>query len=217
MPMILGMYILIPFVAIALKEFDGKTLVFPIAIYCFFSFVITPLKKKKKIWNNEISLPNIFSLGFSGGTYGIYIVIGYLIKKQSFNVIKSWILWSLGIISLFAGIVLQMLLYSNNITYNVWYDCFFILIAALSFFVLGSRILRVKLYSIIKGIAYYSFSIFLTHIFFIMLLKNRIILLPVNNPLKVLLLWLLSLLGGLLLSWIINKIPIIGKYILYTK
>lgn len=66
MTTILGMYILIPFVAMALKEISLKTLIFPVLIFTAYAFILPTLNVILGR-SGEPLVQNQFSLGFSGG------------------------------------------------------------------------------------------------------------------------------------------------------
>ena len=216
MPTILGIYILIPFVANALRTVPIKWLKFPVLFYVIYAFG-NPLVS---IINNVAvgeSTSLQLSLGFSGGIYGLYLIIGYLIKKGVLKKLKSVFLWIISIISVVMGTGLQLWAYNNNYEYNIWYDCVFILIAAVSLFELFSRISKVRAYVVIKWLAKYSFAVYLMHSITLNVIRQKILALQFIQPVKVVLLWLLVMIFSYFGVWLISKIPKIGKYILYIK
>ncbi len=217
MPMILGIYILIPFVANVLKSVETSQLIFPVVIFGFFSFVVPSLQVINTVVKPDMPLANQFSLGFSGGTYGLYLIFGFLIKKKCLKKIRLEILVTLGIVSFFAGVAFQIFAYAKGVRYNIWYDSPFILVTSVCLFECLSRIRRIYGYSIVRWISYYSFPVYLIHYMICYSFADRIKALPVMQPVKILIIWLLCFWGALICSWAINKIPKVGKYILYTK
>lgn len=99
-PMIVGMYLFIPFVSMVLKKIDWKIIVFLLAIV-FVCFFVVPSANLLKL-AQQASTPHQYisqlNLYYSGGTYGLYFVCGYCLKKW-----KDWI----------------KRLYQNKITYVV--------------------------------------------------------------------------------------------------
>lgn len=80
MPMILGMYVLFPFVSNILRQYELKDLTFPLLFFALFSFGYPFIN----VINNSLddtALSLQISLGFSGGAYGIYFISGYISKK----------------------------------------------------------------------------------------------------------------------------------------
>ena len=162
MPMILGMYVLIPFVANALQALDVKILLFPVGFFTLFAFGYPFFSIVNHVLGRE-ALSFQMSLGFSGGVYGLYFVFGYLIKKGIFKRIKNALLITISCFSLFGCVVLQGWAYNNGYQYTIWYDCPFILFCSLALMELFSRISRVPGYRIIRLLSKYSFAVYLVH------------------------------------------------------
>jgi surface polysaccharide O-acyltransferase-like enzyme len=157
------------------------------------------------------------SLGFSGGAYGLYFIMGYLVKKGIFKKINSHLLFLISIITFIFTAIFQIWAYNCQYVYNVWYDFPFLFICSVAVFELGSRIKHVSCYSIIKIVASYSFAIYLIHSLVWSIILQKISSLALINPMKVLLLWISTFSISLLIAWIVNHIPKFGKYILYFK
>ena len=91
MPMILGMYILIPFVANALHSMKRSMLILPCIIYIFYILGSVYISRVSQLFLGEpLNVP--LSFGFSGGYYGIYFILGYakgFLKKFSFKVLVT--------------------------------------------------------------------------------------------------------------------------------
>lgn len=216
MPMIIGMYILIPFVSTALRQYDLKVIVKPVT---FFSIIIFLCPFLIYILNlcGIHDLQVTISLGFSGGVYGIYLVLGYIIKKGYFKKIKSNHLICLFIISLVIIVLIQLYSYKYQLNFKLWYDSPFILLASITLFELISRMKEINFYDIIKLLSKYSFSVFLVHNFFRLPLIPYFAKLPFNYPIKLILLTFTVMIASYILSIAISKIPKIGKYVLYIK
>lgn len=73
--MIIGMYIFLPLIADALQEINVKRLKIPLIISCIYLFFIPT--------------NNVLDLSYSGGIYGIYLLSGYLIKKNTLKQIST--------------------------------------------------------------------------------------------------------------------------------
>lgn len=219
MPMILGIYLLIPLVSKALKSIDIRLIFFPIAIYTAYAFLYPVLNVVNNVYNPDSPLSIQFSLGFSGGAYGLYLLFGYLVKKDVFKRIKTSIFITIFLASFFVAVFLQLWSYEHNNSYNIWYDNLFLLVAAVSFFELVSRIKSNwgRAYRVIRIFSYYSFAIYITHNIFLTILLPYMRALPYMLPMKVALILLCSVVTGLVFSVALSKIPKIGKYILYLK
>ncbi len=92
-----------------------------------------------------------------------------------------------------------------------------VLIASMGIYELASRIRIVYGYVVIRQISIYSFALYLTHNIFIDIFSDRIKVLPMIKPLRLILLWSVSLAASFVASVLISKVPRIGKYILYMK
>lgn len=216
MPMLLGIYLLVPFVANALQSVKVKYLFFPMTFFTFYAFAFPTFE----VINNclEASKLNLqMSLGYSGGAYGLYIIFGYLIKKGVFHEVKSWILGVNALIWFVLTIVLQIWSYGHGIQYNVWYDCLFLLLCAMAVFELGTRIRVVPAYRLVKWLSKYSFAVYLIHNIFRMILKDFVQLLAVGKTIKVLILWYVITVLSFSCAWLISRIPKVGKYLIYIK
>lgn len=210
LPMILGMYILLPFVASVLNAYDYKLFLFPILFYSCYLFGSATLKVIFKVSNQ-------FSAGFSGGIYGIYIICGFFISKRLFRHFHTIIFVFVALLSFIGAVYLQLWSYSNGTAYNVWYDNVLLFITSLCLFELISRMKFFVAYDFIRTISYYSFPIYLTHNIVRSVMGDKIIALTPIKPLQLLLLFIACLLCGLLLSFAICRIPKIGKYLLFLK
>lgn len=101
MPMIIGMYLSMPFVSAALERFDSTTIWHATIAFSLLAFLlpfITLVLDMHGIKNVNIQ----YCLGFSGGVYGIYIILGYLVKQGQF---KHYDNIKLGLITLISFMV----------------------------------------------------------------------------------------------------------------
>lgn len=215
-PLIIGLYVLIPFVSKALEGYDLKVIIKPVMFFTLLAFIAPFIISILKIWGIK-GLELQISLGFSGGMFGIYMVIGYLVKRNYFKKIKSKTLILTFIASFAAMIIIQMLFIKKGMIYTLWYDSVFLLVSSVSLFELASRIRRVRFYSAVYFLSKYSFAVYLIHILLRNSLLPHIQNLPLNNPLKVIILFVTVAISSYILAAIIAKIPYIGKYILYIR
>lgn len=216
MPMILGMYLLIPFVANSLKHCEVKLLYFPILFFSIYSFgVPTGRVVLNTLGLDALSLQ--MSPGFSGGVYGIYIVIGYMIKKGMLQSMKNSWLTIIAVLNIALGVVLQLWSYKCGVQYNIWYDCTFLMVASAAIFELCSRVATVPAYGVVKWLSRYSFAVYLIHNLFRMPLKKYFSALNCMQFMKVFLLWGAVCILSCLAAKLISLIPKIGKPLLYMK
>ncbi len=161
MPVILGMYLFIPFVASALRNTDVKDLYIPLLIAFVYLFVITDANVWLKATGYEL-LSSPVDVSFSGGKYGFLILLGYLVKKGTFDKVPSPLLAILGVISFVLTVYMQDYSNLHGISYGVWYDSASLVVADLAIFVLLSR-MKLKSGRIANSISVASFGIYLIH------------------------------------------------------
>ena len=216
MPMIIGMYLSIPFVSAALERFDPKTIYQATIVFTLLAFLlpfITTVMAMHGIQNVNIQ----YCLGFSGGVYGIYIILGYLIKKGLFKKYSSGKLGILAIISFLICVLFQYYSFTKGYDFFLWYEFPFVLTGSFALFELCSRMDNVRAYPLVKFLSKYSFAVFLVHNIFRLPLLPLVVLLPYSEPVKAIILWILLIIFSYIATVIIYRIPRFGKYILYMR
>ena len=162
MPVILGMYLFIPFVANALKNTDIRILCIPLSLVFAYYFVV-PVINVWLLANGQEAVYALPDLSFSGNVYGFMILLGYMTKRGVFDKIPSLLLLVLGTLSLIFTVLTQNYSHMHGITYNVWYDSASLLITAISIFILMSRV-HWRVGKIPESISKASFGIYLIHV-----------------------------------------------------
>ena len=216
MPMIIGMYLSMPFVASALKQFEIDTIYQATIVFSILAFII-PFISIIFDMNGISGMTLQYNLGFSGGAYGIYIILGYLVKKGKFKKISKHNLWALFIISFIICVLFQYYAFTINYNFVLWYEFPFVMLGSLALFELSSRMKSIRFNSSIKTLSKYSFAVFLIHNLFRLPLLPFIAVLPYSEPVKTIILWILLVILSYATSAIIYKIPKFGKYILYME
>lgn len=219
MPMIIGLYACIPFAANALKKAEDKSLVkIPMVFFFIVLFIYPAVSLIFRLIDPTIrTMSNQIGSGFIGGTYGVYLIMGWMLKKGFFKKVKCyWLIIILGI-AFSVSVLIELWAYSCGIGYNIWYDSPFLFVAAVSLFELISRIKIQRIHKGLQWISSYAFGIYLIHFPFKLLLLDWIIALPYSKKLQVMIMW--GVLFGIssLLTMIISTIPKVGNYLLYRK
>ena len=161
MPVIMGMYLFLPFAANALKHTDLKVLYIPLSIVFIYQFILPVVNVFLTVKGVEpvASLPDF---SFAGNGYGFLILGGYLIKKETFNKVHSWVLVLLGICGFVFTVFSQNYSYIHGVTYNVWYNSASLIITDFAIFILLSRV-NFRFGKIARKISIASFGIYLVH------------------------------------------------------
>lgn len=216
MPMILGMYILFPFVANVLKITETKLLVFPIAVYGVYAFIL-PVMNVFLSSNGYSVLGANLSWGFSGGAYGIIFIMGYIIKKKKFCHIKTIYLWLIFLISFMLTIGTQLYAYLHGTVYDVWYNNGFLIISATALFELFSRIKHLPFSNMFRRVAEDTFGIYLIHEMIILYFQKKIFQWTEYRAVKSFVIFLMSFGISICIIYIFKFIPKVKKYLFYMK
>lgn len=214
MPVILGIYLFVPFVATALQHFDTRIIMIPLVIASCFVFGVSLANVVLETLGAE-TLSAQLSLEFGGGVYGILVIVGYLFKKGAFNgVKKGWFAAAL-VGGLSAAIALQLWTISNDYFYAVWYDNPFICLTSWGLFGLVQGTDTVPLAGVVERLSTSSFGIYLVHLplMYVFILKLGF----VHRSVGVFVMFLLSLVISWAIVELINLIPGTGKVLFYIK
>lgn len=220
MPMIIGIYIAIPYVSKVVHTFSIKTLKIPIILIFVCIFIMPTLNLILKTFKLD-QYNCILDISFLGGCYGLYIVGGYLIREKIIKKIKTkWLVFT-SILFFIISCYIQIFEFEHKIEYNIWYNSPFIFIYTFSLFELFTRINTdnfnkwiVKIFTYISKI---SLSIFFMHIIVEMIFSKYIKMIKISNPAKVLILFIVSLCISIIVTWLLSKIRLIRKRVLFIK
>lgn len=219
-PMILGVYLGLPFLGMVLKKTDIKTIMIPLGIVVFYRFliptislVVTIMGHKELAWNIDLNL--------LGSSYVVYIILGYYItSKGLFSRIKGYVLALLILADIAAGVVFQLWL-GNKVMgyYTLWYDSVFVLVAAVCIFLLMYRIKcdSARLNSLISGFARLAFGIYWIHIIVRSLIAPYILRLGMINPLKTCVLTAAVFLISALAVYLMALVKPVGKILFLIR
>ena len=216
MPMIIGMYLSMPFVSTALERFDSNTIWHATIVFALLAFIlpfITLVLDMQGIEGVAIQ----YCLGFSGGVYGIYIILGYLVKKGQFKHFNSVKLGLIALISFMICLLFQYYAFTTGYDFHLWYEFPFVLTGSFALFELCSRMGKVRAYPFVSFLSKYSFAVFLVHNLFRLPLLPFVVQLPFTEPVKAIILWILLIIFSYAATVIIYRIPRFGKYILYMR
>ena len=211
MPVIIGMYLFIPFVSRVLKTMSAREIFIPLSIVYFYLFIIPTVNRFR-----ESPFDSCLDLSFSGGLYGTYIIIGYLLNKYEYRLKGSpkFTLMLLG--SIVAIVLLQLWIYhSTGRAFILWFDIFLFPPMAISIFIVLRDMTFPKIGKLIVNISRCSFGMYLTHVFVIALfLKYGIFNFVASSELKILILSIFVYIFSFIVTMLIKKIPYLGKLLI---
>ena len=214
MPVILGMYLFIPFVANALNNTDIKVLCIPMIFVFTYCFVVPDVN----IWlmaNGKETISALLDLSFSGNGYGFMILLGYLIKKGMFDRIHSVVLVILGGVGFVFTVFIQNYSDLHGILYNVWYNSASMLIVDLSIFVLLSRT-KPRSGKVASSISMASFGIYLMHNL-ILIPLSRYYQHGVSSTGRLIVMFMVTFLVAWALISLIGKIEPLAQLLLHQR
>ena len=214
LPMILGIYIFIPFISRAIKYISNKVLWIFVGLVLFYCFII-PLINTFLLFNGLDGIKNIVYLEYSGKVYGVYVIIGYLMSKKSLK-ISSVVAFLFFITTFFLAVFVQNFFYCNGYEFRYWYDSVFVFLGSFLLILFLNQISGIKKPFIFNYISIHSFSIYLIHNLILTLILMYI---PnsVDRVLKCLLVYVFTLVLSLIASIFLSKFKLVKKYFFLMK
>lgn len=217
-PMIVGIYITMPFVSIIVKKYINiiKKIIY---VSIFYIFLIPFINILLSVFKINYYIPMNFNIGFGGGYYGIYIILGYLIVKRFNENIKSKYKNILvGIVFLVSFLITIFIRYKLDC--DSWYSMFTILICSSCLFYLLLNIkISSKYKNILKTFSILAFGVYLVHKLIIdLFVKFKIEqLFNFKLPILVFIYFILTIVFSYIFVYILSKNKIFRKYLLFIK
>lgn len=168
LPMILNLYLLVPFLSNALHSLETKWIWLVLGIGVFFAFVLP-------LWNllcDAAGIPALYSdftFKMQTGFLLAYPVLGHLIRRERrHEKIPVWLLAAVCAAMFAATVFTQLFFMDHEFAYWLWYDNPFLLLCSFSLFLLLCRIQeapakRTAIKSFIRRLSRNSFGIYLVH------------------------------------------------------
>ena len=208
MPVIFGIYIFIPFVARLFKNMNDREFLVPMAIAYIYLFLVPSFSYLKSAnWNG------LLDLNFSGGLYGFYVILGYLLYR-----FKTEIKGFIKLVALIPMLIAlttcsQIWIHSSSgHIFRLWYDFFLMPPIAIVIFILLKEVKFKTFSGLIENISKCSFGMYLIHVFFIAaFLKYGILNFIVGNEWKMLILTIFVYILSFISTKLIKSIPHLGK------
>lgn len=216
MPMIIGLYVFLPFAADFLQNTELRVLGFPLGISYIYLFCVPVLNVLCQMYGYQ-QVGNLLDLSYGGGVYGFYLLCGYLAKKGVFKRISAGSLLVCGTLFFVGTVVVQIFAFDRQCAYAVWYNNGLLFICTLSFFELFSRFpIKEQMFRIVGDLSKCSFGIYLIHNPVLIILRETMIF-KCTMPMQVICLFI----GTTTISWLLvsifGRIPRVGKFIFYMR
>lgn len=217
LPMLLGMYLFLPFVSLILHRVNGITLIVPFVIVAIYSFGVPTINILLDA-SSRLTVSNQLDLGFGGGVYGIYLICGYLFWRQKRQRVKKRYFLAGTIVLIVATALFQLYLLKVGYNYILWYDFIPLVAAAICLF---STVKNCNLSpiqdKIWNAIAVNSFGIYLVHKPIHYILMRYLNLDKMIIPGRVIVISILTFGISFFIVKFLAKVPKVGKVLFLIK
>lgn len=226
MPMIIGMYLMLPLVSYVLKAFPSKLFIIPTAACFFYCFVFPNINIVTPVYSN------ILSLDFTGTAFGLYIVCGYFMKKLIAYLhtalkgkrLKICIagLFFISALSFAATVAFTMLCFSKGIAFDLWYDFSLLFISTVCLF-MGIGLIfidrKLPLRRVWNKISMSSMGIYFIHAILVSALGKMNFLggSPLSRSVKFVVYTVVCFALSFLISELLARIPYASQLLLLRK
>ncbi|WP_171000629.1 acyltransferase [Lactiplantibacillus pingfangensis] len=218
-PVILGIYLFMPVLVAIVKKLPERFSSWLIILAVGFNFVIPTVNILLKFFGKDIGVNVSLDHGFGGTEFGVYVLIGALIRQGRLAKVSGQLLWGGTIIGI--GVTWLMQYIGNTLmsqSYFTWYDNLFIFIATVSIFELVNRI-RTDEYSfsnVIMVFSGFSLGIFLIHRP-IQIILEKYLFLTNSSMFNFFINLFATYFLSLLFVYLLSKVKIFRIYLLYEK
>ena len=219
-PMILCVYLVIPFIALVRNKMSLKIFL-PILLILLFSEMIfinynefNSLQYKYNFLSTVLEGKNLFSM------YFLYIFAGYFIHEGCLKKIPLWVMLTFFVLGLSAMVGYQCFGYSRLPNFLVHYNFVGMLLVTAALFELLRRLgEKVKERKPVTYISKISFAIYFVHIVIMdPIYWNAKTWLATFTPIgQFFVLEIISFAGSILIIWLLSKIKVCKKYLFRIK
>jgi len=208
LPTILGIYLALPFVGMAVQKFSAKALALPMAVV-FFGFVLIPTINGYMAALGRSQLEFVLDLSFLGGLFGLSILAGFYLNRGLLEKVPAVILALIVVLGVVFSVFTETYLLENGESFDLWYDNLGVFVAGLALFELLHRTKKVSFpEKVSNAFEYLSKTTLPTYLIHILILRALHPLLKgLPDLLECLLLWVLGLAISQVLIFLIRMLP----------
>jgi len=221
MPMILGLYLGLPFVAMAVQRFSARDLALPFGAVLFACSIIPTLNAFLG-FHGSYKLDVLADLSLLGGLYTLYIVAGYYIAKGSLKNLGTGTVWILALGGfVFAYLTQTYTLEREYEWFFLWYNNLGVVLCGLSLFELfrrsPTRTVPAGLEKSSYNLSRWSLGLYFLHILFVKFLTPLLAATSIRRIFLWLILWVAATAGSVLITALLQKVPWVNQYVLGIK
>lgn len=222
MPMILGIYVALPFVSNALKNISSKVIAIPFCIVLFLYFGFCLVNVLQNTFGFDLALENKLDTSFLGGIYGVYLIFGLFCKRGNLKKIKTPIIWAVSALGSASTLLMILVANSRGYDFQLWYDFPGLFFASMFAFEGFSRINTENkalkaITPLIRKISVLSLGIYFIHKPIINELGPVVLRLGMGRGISFVIVMAVTSVSAFVIALILSKIPFIKKLLLYIK
>ena len=220
MPMILGLYLAVPFLSMLVRKVSFKVAWIPMLAVVLNTVLLPSLTVFIRLFQPDFGgMSTIMDLGFLGTVYGVYLLLGfYLYRKPLMEKWNGILLAILSVVLLVFTIGVQYVSYQRGIGYNVWYNFIPLFMCAILLFELFRRMETVSwkdgFVKFCNFISQISLGIYFLHKPIQFMLMRLEFVQDMNRVGLSVSIFIVSLFISCLICWLLSKGKVLRKYLL---
>jgi surface polysaccharide O-acyltransferase-like enzyme len=219
LPMIIGIYIALPFMSKIVHSFSKKSIYVLLSIMSFYLIIIPMIENILKIFKITNHFNVSLNTSIFGGFCGIYVFLGYYLYTNRKKINKLYVA-IVGLLSFIITVSFQIIAFSNGYGYYLWYDFPFLMISAACLFLLLCNIninFSDKFKSLITITSKLSLGMFLVHRLVLRYINIGLYPVNISLPIKVLIIYIWTLIETYLVVYVFSQIKFVSKHMLLIK
>lgn len=218
MPMILCLYVTIPFAVIVKDKVPGRYLCLPLLLV-FFRAMLLPAANAALSFQGHPELSSIIQVSNLCSMYYLYVFAGYWVSREKLSKLHNWVVLTVAGALFVACCVFQFYAYQQPDNYLVSYSSPLILLCATFVFEAVRRYSYVlnRLKSKITALSKMCFGIYFIHIIIMSLLIWYMSFAGWHRSVKLLFLEAVSVIGSIVIIAFLSKIKVCRKYLFDMK
>lgn len=218
MPMILCLYVTIPFAVIVKDKVPGRYLCFPLLLV-FLRMMLLPTVNAIRSFQGQAQFSSIIREANLCSVYYLYVFAGYWVSRKKLSKLRNWMVLTAAGVFFAACCAFQFYAYQQPDNYLVSYESPAILLCAVFVFETIRRYshLLKRLKTAITALSKMCFGIYFIHIIIMSLLVWYMNFTGWHRSVKLLFLEAVSVLGSIVIIALLSKIKVCRKYLFDMK
>lgn len=220
-PMIICVYLLIPFVNILLHKYATRLMLIPAALVAVSAMILPGIRSILAAAGYDISIEFRLSAGKLFSFYLLFVIVGFYVANDALKKLSKTLVTFLALFTLAILCAYQYWEYTTPTGWAIEYESFLLLLHSGFLFESLRRFIPASAQN--RGVTYIakiSFAIYFVHIF---IMSGLVIFLPrfgmggLHPAARFCLLEAVSFLGSIPLIAVFSKIPLFKKYVFLIK